>query len=132
MAFYAYNAAAQEVDVGGTVALSTALRCGCESVLDGGGVRLNVPGGWYRVDVSATVTAADPGDVTLTARVDGTDVPGATATATVAVAGDFAALPLTFLTRAAGCCGSRPVVTLVNAGAAATYDNVAVTVTRVG
>ena len=133
MALYAYNAASQDVATGGTVALASSVRCGCGASVADGGVRLNVGGGWYRVDVSVTGTLDAAGDVEVSAQVDGVDVPGATASETVAAAGDYASLSMTFLVHAGGCCcNSRPLVTVVNAGAEATFVNAMVTVTRVG
>lgn len=131
MSLYVWNEAAQDVAVGGTLALGSGMRCGTCAVQNGNGVTLNAPG-WYRFEASVTGTTDAAGTFAVEARVDGVAVPGATASQTVAVAGDLAALPLAFFVRADGCrCVSRPTVTLVNVGDAGTVENLAMTVTRV-
>lgn len=128
---YTYNESTQAVAVDATVDLGTALRCGNCATLNGDAVQLNAPG-WYRFEASVTGTTDAAGVLTVEARVDGVAVPGATASQTVGVAGDLAALPLAFMVRADGCrWNSRPLVTLVNVGDAGTIENVAMTVTRV-
>ena len=131
MSLYVWNEAAQDVAVGGTLALGSGMRCGTCVVQNGNVVTLNAPG-WYRFEASVTGTTDAAGTFAVEARVDGVVVPGATASQTVAVAGDLAALPLAFFVRADGCCRvSRPTVTLVNVGDAGTVENLAMTVTRV-
>lgn len=131
MALYIYSQGPQDVDALGLVDLGAAMRCGGAATLDGRGVSLNCPGALYLFNVSATGTTTAAGTLAIQARLDGADVPGATASQTVGVVGDLAALPLTFIVRAGGCRGCRPTVTLVNSGDAATFENVAVTVARI-
>ena len=131
MSLYVWNEAAQDVAVGGTLALGSGMRCGTCVVQNGNGVTLNAPG-LYRFEVSVNGTTDAAGVLTVEARVDGVAVPGATASETVGVAGDLVSPSLAFMVRADGCrCVSRPNVTLVNVGDAGSIENVAMTVTRV-
>lgn len=130
MAIYAYADGAQSVASGGVVPLGTAMRCGCSEALDGSAVRLLRPG-LYRIDATLTGTTDAAGTLSVQARVDGSAVPGARAAETVGVAGDLCDLSLTFFVRAGCCRMCRPAVDIVSTGGAATYDNVAVTATRI-
>lgn len=130
MALYAYAQGAQAVAPGGVVSLGTAMRCGCSEALDGSAVTLLRPG-LYRFDATLTGTTDAAGTLSVQARVDGADVPGAQAAETVGVAGDLCDLSLTFFVRAGCCRMCRPAVDIVSTGGAATYDNVAITVARI-
>lgn len=128
---YVYNGSTQDVAANAAVDLGTSQRCGNCATLNGDAVQLNAPG-WYRFDASVTGTTDAVGTFSVEARVDGVAVPGATASQTVGVVGDLAALPLAFMVRADGCrWNSLPLVTLVNVGGAGSVDNVSMTVTRV-
>lgn len=116
----------------GTLPLSTIVRRRGNGVnLSGDAITVTDCGSnYYLVAVSATFTAPVAGDVTVTLQQNGTVVSGATASATVTTATtevhtvNFTAIVRTFNNQ------SLDSLTLVNTGVAATYSNIAFTVTK--
>lgn len=129
-ALFVANTGAQTVAVGGTINLGAIIRrFGSCLSLNGNGVTISDVG-YY--DVSASVTAAPTaaGTVTVTLYRDGVAVPGATASATAAAAGNPVNLSIAALVRQ--CCNcSGTTLTLVLTGAAASVTNVALVAQKV-
>ena len=129
-ALYTANTGAQTVAVGGTINLGSIVRRFGKCVtLNGTGITIMEPG-YYDVDVSVTAAPTAAGTVIVTMYKDGVAVPGATASATAAAAGDPVNLSISALIR--HCCAcSGTTLTLVLTGAAASVTNVAATVERI-
>lgn len=129
-ALYAANTGAQAVSVGGTINLGSIIRRFGKCVtLNGSGITI-MEQGYYDVDVSVTAAPTAAGTVIVTLYKDGVAVPGATASATAAAAGNPVNLSLTALIRQ--CCPcSGSTLTLVLTGAAASVTNAAITVERI-
>lgn len=73
--------------------------CGCKLSLKNNVININQPG-YYAVDISATLTATEQGNVTLALWQDGAEVAGAVASANVATQNtDFANLSITTIIR---------------------------------
>lgn len=81
---------------------SVVRRFGNSLGLDGGSI-LCCREGYFEVNGSCSYTAEAAGPVTVQIRQDGIPVPGLTATATAAAAGDVVSLPLSGLVRNCGC-----------------------------
>ena len=129
-ALYTANTGAQTVDVGGTINLGSIVRRFGKCVtLNGTGITI-MEKGYYDVDVSVTAAPTAAGTVIVTLYKDGVAVPGATASATAAAAGDPVNLSISALIRHCSAC-SGTTLTLVLTGAAASVTNVAVTVERI-
>ena len=117
------------VAVDGVIPLGSIIRrYGCDANLNGNAVNIT-NAGYYDVDVSITVAPTAAGTVTATLVKDGVAIPGATASA-AAAAGAPTVLSFPALVRQA-CCASGSALTLVQSGAAATVNNVALRVQRI-
>lgn len=103
-------------------------RYGCALAMNGNGVSVNEPG-YYDIKVSGTVLPDAAGAITATMLADGVAIPGATATATAAAAGDAVNLSIVGALRKCGC--ECPQVLTVQLSAAGTVDNMALVVERV-
>lgn len=134
-AIYTANTIDQIVAINGVLSLGSVIRrFGCNScgkpIIDLAGNAITLDGsGYYDVDVSAVITPTAAGTVTLTLYQDGTPVPGATASATVAAAATTVTLPIDALVRVFNNVGFS-TLTLVLTGAASTVDSVAVGVNK--
>lgn len=134
-AIYTANTIDQLVAINGVLSLGSVIRrFGCNScgkpIIDLAGNAITLDGsGYYDVDVSAVITPTAAGTVTLTLYQDGTPVPGATASATVAAAATTVTLPIDALVRVFNNVGFSSL-TLVLTGAASTVDSVAVEVNK--
>lgn len=126
---YVANTGVQNVPVDGIVSLgSTIRRFGCGVTLSGNGISITEPG-YYEVNVSVTVAPTAAGDVTVALLNNGVAVPGATASATVAAANDFANLAFESIVRTF-CNATTGDLTLLLTDTASSVTNVAVTVER--
>lgn len=134
-AIYTANTVDQLAAINGVLSLGSVVRrFGCNDcgnpIIDLAGNAITLNGsGYYDVDVSAVITPTAAGTVTLTLYQDGTPVPGATASATVAAAATTVTLPIDALVRVFNNAGFSSL-TLVLTGAASTVDSVAVEVTK--
>jgi hypothetical protein len=130
---YVANTNSTSVVANGIVPLGSqpVRRRGCDINLSGNSIAIIDEGSnYYKVSVSATLTAPAAGNVILNLQRDGTNVTGATATTSIATATtEVRNLSFTAIVRTFDCCGIT-ALTLVNAGVAATYTNVAVTVEK--
>lgn len=128
-AIYTANTGAQAVAVGGTINLGGIVRrFGCAVDLNGGTINLSEPG-YYDSDISITAEPTAAGTITATLYNGGVAVPGATASATAAAAGDPVSLSIDALVRVA-CCGNSGALSVILSGAAASVTNIAVVVEK--
>lgn len=134
---YTYSNGTQAVAVDTAIALNTnSIQTGCTVThLPGSSViNLNKPG-YYEVHFNADVTSDAAGDVNIQMQNNSVDVISAEATTTL-VAGATSNLGFTILIRVLpNCCAVMDnipyALSFVNTGIAATYTNVAVTITKV-
>ena len=118
------------VAVNGIIPLGTIVRrYGCNCNLNGNGISIN-GSGYYDADVSVTAAPTAAGTVTVQLLKDGVAIPGATASATVATAGDSVTLAFPASVRL-GCCSTGSVLTLLLTGVASTVNNAAVRVEKI-
>lgn len=105
-----YTGGAQSVAAGGKVAYNAAtVAAKCVESSGGGVVRVNKPG-TYRVSFNATLVGTAAGDATLALMSSGEAVPGANATATLAVGGSAPVAFDTLVTVRCGAAGTLAVV----------------------
>lgn len=128
-AIYTTNTSAPAIAVGGIIPVgSTTRRYGCNIRQDGNAITL-CGNGYYLVTVSATVTPAAAGTVSVTAQKDGVAVIGATGSETVAAAATAVNIGLTAIVRNACGCESS-ILSFVIDGVASVVNNLAVTVVK--
>lgn len=127
---YVANTNEQSVVVGGSLNLGNVIRrCGCASNLSGTNVvSINEPG-YYDVNVSVTAVPTAAGDVTITLLNNGVVIPGATATATVAAAGDSANISFESVVRIF-CNANAGTLSLALDGTDANVSNIAMVVKK--
>lgn len=129
---YAITTASSAVVANGTLPISTIVRRRGTGVnLSGNSIAVSDCGSnYYLVNVNATFTAPAAGTVTLALQQNGTNVSGAVASTTVTTATtEVRSLSFTAIVRTFNNSISDNL-TLVNTGVAATYSNVAITVTK--
>lgn len=128
-AIYTTNTSAPAIAVGGIIPVgSTTRRYGCNIRQDGNAITL-CGNGYYLVTVSATVTPAAAGTVSVTAQKDGVAVIGATGSETVVAAATAVNIGLTAIVRNACGCESS-ILSFVIDGVASVVNNLAVTVVK--
>lgn len=128
-AIYTTNTSAPAVAVGGIVPVgNTTRRYGCNIKQDGNTITL-CGNGYYLVNVSATVTPAAAGTVSITAQKDGVAIIGATGSETVAAASTTVNINLTAIVRNACGCESS-ILSFVIDDVASVVNNLAVTVVK--
>lgn len=127
-AIYTTNVSNPAVAAGGVIPIgTTARRFGCALRQDGNAVTASGQG-YFLVTASATVTPAAAGTISLTAQKDGVGILGATASATVAATDTAVNLCVTALVRNLCQCDSANLSFILSA--AATVNNLAVTVEK--
>ena len=127
---YSANTSSQTVASGGVISPGTIVRrFGCALDLNGNGITASDPG-YYNVNVSVTAEPAAAGTVTISLINNGITVPGATASATAAAAGDPVNVSLDGIIRVLCGAVSSPL-TLVLSGEASTVTNVTFTVVKI-
>lgn len=123
---YMVNSNTQSITAGGTVNFGNIVRrygCNCQS----NGTTPTINGtGYYEVDANVTLTGA-AGIVTLTLYKDGTAIPGASQSATLA-ANTLYAFNIPAIVREKCCCDST--ITLVISGVATAVSNAAIEVEK--
>jgi hypothetical protein len=128
-AIYVANTGAQAVAVGGTIGLGGVIRrFGCAVELSGNSVVIN-EAGYYGVNVSITAEPTAAGTITATLFNNGVEVPGATASATAAAAGNPVNLSFESLVRVF-CGATSGTLTLILTGGAANVTNSAMVVEK--
>ena len=116
-AIYTVNSTGQVVTANSQIPFGSVIRrYGCNCKLDGTSIILE-GGGYYKVDSSLSIAPSAEGEITAQLYKDGVAVPGATATATAAAAGDTVNLKITALVRNCGqCCSSTIGIFVTAAG----------------
>lgn len=118
------------VDIGEVIPLGTVQRrFGCNLDISGNNTIEACGIGYYKVTAVATMAAASTDPITVSLQQDGVNVTGASATITVAGASDETVLAITGIVRNKCACSSS--LSFVLTGAAATVDNMAVTVEKI-
>ena len=126
-AIYTTNTTAPAIAVDGIIPVGTTTRrYGCNIRQDGNAITI-CGQGYYLVNVSATVTPAAAGTVSVTAQKDGVAIVGATGSETVAAVSNAANISITAIVRNACGCDSS-ILSFILGGVAAVVDNFAVTV----
>lgn len=134
---YAYiaNATQQTLAGGGSVDLGNAihgfgLTC-CQKTIDvtGNNVTLR-DGGYYDINVAATVTGSAAGTVTLQAYQDGAPITGATVAVNIAAANESASASLAFGVKVAHCASSTITIVATTTAGDVIIGNVAMTVSK--
>ena len=127
---YTANTSGATPAVGSTVPVGSIVRRkgGCIDA-SGSAINLREPG-YYAVAISATLTAADVGTVTLNLQQNGVNVPGATASVAITTAGtQVENVAIVAIIRVL-CCGDSALTISVGGTTAPTISNLAITVTR--
>lgn len=128
-AIYTTNTTAPTIAVDGIIPVGTTTRrYGCNIRQDGNAITI-CGQGYYLVNVSATVTPAAAGTVSVTAQKDGVAIVGATGSETVAAAATAVNIGITAIVRNACGCDSS-ILSFILGGGAAVVDNFAVTVEK--
>lgn len=128
-AIYTTNTTAPTIAVDGIIPVGTTTRrYGCNIRQDGNAITI-CGQGYYLVNVSATVTPAAAGTVSVTAQKDGVAIVGATGSETVAAVSNAANISITAIVRNACGCDSS-ILSFILGGVAAVVDNFAVTVEK--
>ena len=129
-AIYVVNSGAQSVPVDGTIGLGGVVRrFGCAIALSGNSVTID-EAGYYDINVSITAEPTVAGTITVTLFNNGVAVPGATASATAAAAGDPVNLSFQSVLRVF-CGANTGSLTLVLTGGAANITNSAIVVNKI-
>ena len=112
-AIYTANTSDQTVVIDNNINLgSIQRRFGCALDLSGFEIRVK-ESGYYEVNSSVTVSSETPGEVVITLYKDNVIVPGATAAATIAAAGDFTNLSIDAIIReGCQCCDGASNLTI--------------------
>lgn len=128
---YTVNNAGAVAPIGSNVPVGSIIRRYGKCIdATGSAINLFEPG-YYDVDISATMTAAAAGDVILSLTQDGTPVPGATATASIATpTTQFENVAIVATVRVK-CCGNANLAVLVGGTTSPTVRNMAVRVVKV-
>lgn len=133
-----YSNISQAITTGANIPFAiNSIQTGCTVTHSAGSTTfsLNKPG-FYFVTFNGTgaVSGADAGNITVTMQNNGTSVPGATATVASASSTDIRSLSFSKLIKVSpSCCAvnNSTNLTFNNAGAAATFTNVNVVITKV-
>ena len=114
-ALYAVNSTSQLNAANAQVPFGSVVRrYGNNCQLDGGSIIVS-GSGYYDVDISLSTAPTTEGEITAQLYKDGVAVPGATATATAAAAGDVVNLKITCLVRNCGQCCDGTLALFVTA-----------------
>lgn len=131
-AIYTANTSNQLVAVDNEINLGSIIRrYGCNLDLSGSTIRV-AGEGYYDFKVSVTAAPAAEGEVTITLYKNNVPITGATATETVAAAGDSANLAINCLIREnCAICDGPSNITLVLSGSQSNITNVALTAQKI-
>lgn len=128
-----YNITTQNVAVDGLLTFTTdRILTGCTVTRNGPTFQLNKPG-YYYVTFNANGSATSVTNVTIELQNNGIAVPGATATITPAAVGNTMNFAFAAIIKVPpSCCAVNNTanLTLVNTGAAATFTNVNINITK--
>lgn len=113
--------------------LTDRILTGCTATRDGSTFQLNKPG-YYYITFNANVAATeDLGALTIELFNNGVAIPGAIASETAAVAGNYSNLAFTTIVKISpSCCAVNNVgrLAFINTGVAATISNANVNITK--
>lgn len=128
---YTANTSVQVLSVDSIINPGTVIRrFGPNLNLSGNAIQI-AGAGYYDIDASFTVAPTAEGEVTITAYLNNVAIPGATATGTVAAAGDFITLPITAVFReSCQCCEGLSNLTFVVTGTAANVTNSSIVIDK--
>lgn len=131
-AIYIVNPSTQVVQVDGVITPGTIIRrFGPNLALSGNGIQIS-GAGYYDIDATFNVAPTEVGEVTITAYLDGVQIPGAVATETAAAAGDFVNLSISALVREnCPCCAGLRTLTFVLSGISSNVTNTAIVVEKI-
>ena len=131
-AIYVVNSSTQVVQVDGVITPGTIIRrFGPNIALSGNGIQIS-GAGYYDIDATFNVAPTEVGEVTITAYLDGVQIPGAVATATAAAAGDYVNLSISSLVREnCPCCSGLRTLTFVLTGIISNVTNSAIVVEKI-
>lgn len=126
-AVYAANSTAQTLASGSVISFGTIVRkFGCNCSVSGGNAIIQ-GAGYYDIDANVTFTAGAAGTAVITLYKDGTAIPGANASQTVA-ADSVYSISLPALVKEV-CC-QESTITAIISGVAATVNNAAIEVKK--
>lgn len=125
------NPSSQTVAVDSIIGLGTvARRYGCDLRLSGNGIEMGGEG-YFAVDANVTLSPTAIGATSVAMYVDGSPVPGAVATGSVAAIGDSVTLPISVTLKRACCvCEDVNNITFVLTDGASTVTNITVRVSK--
>lgn len=125
---YAVNSNSQVLALSDTINFGSIVRrFGCNCDLSGGNVIINGVG-YYDIDTNFTYTAGAAGDVEIALYKDGTLIPGATVTKTVAANSTYS-FSIPTIVRHTCCCEST--ITAILTGVTGTFTNAAILVEKI-
>lgn len=130
-AIYTTNTTSQAMAVGSAISPGTVIRrFGQNLTLVGDAINVN-GAGYYSINASFILTATNAGTVSITLVKDGVAIPGAVASATLAV-GDVATISINSLIREFGCCcDNNSNISFILSGTAETVSNVSIVAERI-
>jgi len=131
-AIYTVNSSTQNLTAESAITLGSIIRrFGPNLGLSGNAIQIS-GAGYYKIDVTANISSADAGEVTVQAYLNNVAIPGAIATETAAAAGDIVNLSISALVReGCYCCdGLSNLTFVVTEGATVDITNFAVVVTK--
>lgn len=130
----AYTQAAQTVEQNGLISFDNAKRTGCSIEFVPGSTQINLSAGLYLIIFSAYgAESGTSGDITVQLNNNGVQVPGAISSVNSAATTDLE--PLSFskiicVAPSCACVKNNAVLSFVNSGVGATFNNVIVDVVR--
>ena len=129
---YTVNTSVQELPINGVINPGTVIRrFGQNLNLSGNGIQV-AGSGYYKIDANFTLAPTAAGEATITAYLDGVEIPGATATETVAAGGDFINLSIDAVIReGCPCCDTLRTITFVLSSGASSITNSAIVVEKI-
>ena len=128
---YTVNTSTQEVALNGIVSPGTIIRrFGPNLNLSGNGIQIT-GAGYYEIKASFTLAPTAAGEATITAYLDGVEIPGAVATETAAAGGDFINLSIVAVVKeGCPCCDGLKTLTFVLSDTASSITNSSIVVEK--
>ena len=124
------NQSSQAVALNSIISLgSTQRRFGCNCRLSGNGIEVD-GAGYYTIDASVTVAPTALGTVTVAIYNNGTQIPGAIASASTGTAGNPVNVTINTTVRQGCCCDSADNLTLVLLAGPGNVTNVSMRVVK--
>ena len=129
---YVVNTSTQNVLVNGIITPGTIIRrFGQNLGLSGNGIQISGPG-YYKIEGSFTLAPTAAGEITVTAYLDGVEIPGVVATETAGTEGDFINLSVVgVIKEGCPCCDGLKTLTFVLSDTAASVTNSSIVVEKI-